>query len=630
MRLPNVQRREPPAGSDYLTHARLRASRLAPPPAAGASARPYAPTSPRSYGSIKPDQSTAAPVSAPSKPAPVSPAQRRVKAPAVPVEPLAVSLKDDFDRIRRRQTSNERRRVHLPYSRRGKVALFAPLIMLLVVGGVLGQTVLNATRAYRNVFVAQAPHADTSKFVVQETGNGTKVIVQAAPTQQAAAAAIPEWDGTDRVTLLLLGVDRRTTEASRSDTMILITIDPVTKSASMMSIPRDLKVIVPGYGVQKINAAYAFGDADSVPGGGPGLAIRTIEANFGIRVDYYAQVDFNGFMKVIDTVGGLTLDVPYPIKDDSYPGPGNQYMRIFFKAGWQHMNGVQALEYARTRHEDGDDRRSARQQQVLLALRQQAVSLSLLTKASELLTELGDAVRTDMPLTKALQLAKLGSEIDPASIKQVTLNDALTVQEDPGQPYFLIADWNAVGTIMTNFMGTKIVPQMSALANPDYGVQVVVQDGTLNPGLGGRVAAVIKENGFTNVTAVDQPDAGAYPTSSVSARSDDLTTAYLIAGLVGVPIDAINVDDAAVAQPIAAANPPSPVSSELATPASVAFFPTPTPAEQGVSPAISTGRVVIVLGDDAKDPAFFTNAPYDQEPSDSPTGTSTTIEDTGG
>ena len=474
----------------------------------------------------------------------------------------------------------------------------------------LGQTIFNATRAYHDIFVAQAPHAETSKFVVQETTDGTKVIVQAPPTEQAAAAAIPEWDGTSRITMLLLGVDRRATEASRSDTMILINIDPVAKTASMMSIPRDLKVIVPGYGVQKINAAYAFGDADNVPGGGPGLSIRTIEANFGIRIDYYAQVDFNGFMKLIDTVGGVTLDVPYPIKDDTYPGPGNQYMRIFFKAGWQHMNGVQALEYARTRHDDGDDRRSARQQQVLLALRQQAVSFSLITKAPDLIAELGDAVRTDMPLTKALQLARLASELNTSSITQVTLNDALTVSEEPGQPYFLIADWDKVGAIMSGFVGSKIVPNMSALANPDLGVQIVIEDGSITPGLGGRIAAVIRANGFTNVSVVDQPDAGNYPTSSVSAQSSDLTTAYLIAGLVGVSENALTIDDDAIAQAITATVGPS---AELASPAAgtpmpVGFFPTPTAAPDGSSPVTSNGRVVIVLGNDVHDPADYSSS----------------------
>jgi len=503
--------------------------------------------------------------------------------------------------------------------------------LLLVAGAVLGQTVFNATRAYRSIFVAQAPHADTSKFVVKETNDGAKVIVQAAPTEAAAApTAIPDWNGKDRITMLLLGVDRRATEASRSDTMILINIDPVTKAASMMSIPRDLKVIIPGYGVQKINAAYAFGDADSVPGGGPGLAIRTIEANFGFRVDYYAQVDFNGFIKLIDTVGGLTLDVPYPIKDDSYPGPGNQYMRIFFKSGWQHMSGAQALEYARTRHDDGDDRRSARQQQVLLALRQQAATLSLLTKAPQLIADLGDAVRTDLPLAKALQLAKLGSEIDTSAIVQVSLNDALTVQSLPNQPYFLIADWNKVGSIMSQFMGKQITPPMSALANPNYQIQIVIEDGTLNPGLGARVAAVIKTNGFTNISVVAKTDPGNYPASSISARSEDLSTAYLIAGLVGVPIDSINVDDTAIAQPsqptviaptTAAGTPASPPAQ-----GAVPFLPTPTAGANNPSPSASTGRVVIVLGGDAKDPAYFTNSPYTDNSGDGPTATSVAID----
>jgi LCP family protein required for cell wall assembly len=548
--------------------------------------------------------------------------------PATPAPAAAsgVSLKENFDRVKREQAKTRRQRIRGPQTRRAKLFVYVPLIFLLLAGGVLGKTIFNATRAYQNIFVAQAPHADTGKFIVQESGNGEKVIVPAA-TGTAAPTAIPDWNGKDRITLLLLGVDQRETEASRSDTMILVNIDPVTKSASMMSIPRDLKVIVPGYGVHKINAAYAFGDADQVPGGGPGLAMRTIEANFGIKVDYYATVNFAGFTKIIDTIGGLTLDVPYPIKDDAYPGAGNNYIRVFFKAGWQHMNGTQALEYARTRHDDGDDRRSARQQQVLLALRQQAISFDLISKAPDLIAELGDAIRTDMPLTKALQLAKLGTEIDTNAIRQVSLNDALTEQELPGEPYFLIADWNKVGQIMSDFMGTNIVPPMSALANPNYHVQIVIQDGTLNPGLGGRVAAVIKANGFTNVAVTDEPDPGNYPASSISSRADDLTTAYLIAGLIGVPVDAINVDDAAAPAPtIQAIASPVPSVSPGASPAvqnAVAFFPTPTPLSGGATPMATAGTVVIVLGDDTKDPAYFTNAPYDDETSADPTMTPT-------
>ena len=97
------------------------------------------------------------------------------------------------------------------------------------------------------------------------------------------------------LTLLLLGVDRRENDYARSDTIILVNIDPVEKTARMLSIPRDLKVIIPGFGAHKINAAYAFGDANAnVPGGGPGLMRRSIETNFGINIDYFAEVDFSG------------------------------------------------------------------------------------------------------------------------------------------------------------------------------------------------------------------------------------------------------------------------------------------------------------------------------------------------
>ncbi|GIW03779.1 MAG: hypothetical protein KatS3mg059_0399 [Thermomicrobiales bacterium] len=220
-----------------------------------------------------------------------------------------------------------------------------PLIVFVAAAAILGPIIYRGTRAYQEVFV-ESPPRQQPRFVAVKNDEGTPVIAEVTAT---AAPELPEWDGTERLTILLLGVDRREDEPSRSDTMILVNIDPIKKTAAMMSIPRDLKVMIPGYGMDKINAAYAFGDRDEVPGGGPGLAIRTIEANFGIRIDYFAEVDFNGFIKIIDTVGGVMIDVPYPIKDDAYPADGTNYMRVYFSAGWQHMDGKRALQYARTR-----------------------------------------------------------------------------------------------------------------------------------------------------------------------------------------------------------------------------------------------------------------------------------------
>ncbi len=355
-------------------------------------------------------------------------------------------LRDQQDRPRGRR----RRFFRRPRTRLGLVALATPLVLLVALTAVVGPIIYRGARAYQKVFVEPAPREPVP--IAMRNAEGTAVIVMATvagdePTATATATAlpstqtpvptaastevaavdatatvtltptttptatstpgeIPKWNGTGRLTMLLMGVDRREDEPSRSDTMILVNIDPVAKTASMLAIPRDLRVIIPGYGVHKINASYAFGEADGFSGGGPALAIQTIETNLGVHIDYFAEVDFAGFVKIVDTVGGITVDVPYPIKDDAYPASGNNYMRVYFPAGWQHLDGEQALQYARTRHDDGDGMRSVRQQQVLVALRQQAVSFDLLTKAGELLGELGDAVRTDLSPTQALQLAR--------------------------------------------------------------------------------------------------------------------------------------------------------------------------------------------------------------------------------
>lgn len=548
------------------------------------------------------------------------------------VEVQPVSLNEEFARVRSGQQRQQERREGKRFAlrkpahpvRTAILSVFA--VIMLVAAAVLGPMVYRGSKAYHEIFQAPVPHND-SPFVAEVNPEGTSVIVSAGVTPTAGAAArdagvsIPEWNGKDRVTILLLGVDRREDEASRSDTMILVNIDPVAKSAAMLSIPRDLKVVIPGYGVHKINSAYAYGDADKVPGGGPGLTIRTIEANFGITVNYYAQVDFVGFTKIIDTIGGLTIDVPYPIKDDEYPGPGNQYKRIFFQTGWQHMDGEQVLEYARTRHDDGDGRRSARQQQVLLALRDQAVMKNLLTKAPQLIGDLGSAVRTDLQPGQALQLARLGTEIDPAAIVQYSLDAALTEQAIEGQPYFLVANWEKVGTIMTQFMGKEIVPPMSALANSNYKIEIRIEDGTVNPGLGGRVAAVLKANGFTNVSVTDKADSGNYPTSAITTDASNLTTAYLIAQLLGIDLNAINVSDSLALTP--SPSPPdgtgvtpsakgTPVAGASPQIAAVPLFPTPTGAASSTAGREQApGRLVLVLGDDAPDPANYTSDPYD-------------------
>ncbi len=486
-------------------------------------------------------------------------------------------------------------------------------VVILALSGVLAVAVplaWSSYRAYQDIFVTQVPEVAGGGIDVELNEEGTPVIVQQADLTEEAAA-IPEWDGESRVTILLLGVDKRPDDYSRSDTIILVNIDPVEKTARMLSIPRDLKVIVPGFGSQKINAAYAFGDVnENVPGRGPGLMMRTIEQNFGINVDYYAEIDFNGFIEIVDTVGGVTLNVPYPIRDNEYPGPNNQYMRIYFPSGWQHMDGERVLQYARTRHDDGDGRRSARQQQVLLALREQALNLGLIEQAPTLLNEVGDTFRTDLSFTQVLSLARIAVDIQQQDIQQLSLDPGLITWSTEAEFYFQ-GDWLMIGQIMSEFMGEEIIPPMSALANPRYDTRISILDGTLIPGLGPRVLEVVQTNGFEDSTTVDLIDAGNYPLTQIIVSPDNLATAYLLAGIVGVPESAIKTTD----------NVETPTVGSTVQSSPPAAAGTPTAGEIQVEPLFPTqeadsqepaGEIVIILGDDLPDPAWYVSPISDQ------------------
>ena len=153
--------------------------------------------------------------------------------------------------------------------------------------------------------------------------------------------------------------------------------------------------------------------------GGPALVRDTLEQNFRIQIDYYAQVDFNGFKKIVDAVGGVSVDNPYPFDDDQYPTEDYQYTRVFFPEGLMHLYGEEALQFARSRYADDDYARNARQQQVLLGIRQQALQLNLLTKATDLIDALGSTVKTDFPTDQWLPFAKFGSQISGGAIRAI-------------------------------------------------------------------------------------------------------------------------------------------------------------------------------------------------------------------
>jgi polyisoprenyl-teichoic acid--peptidoglycan teichoic acid transferase len=246
---------------------------------------------------------------------------------------------------------------------------------------------------------------------------GVTATPNATPIPELAADQLVGWQGTERVTVLVMGVDTRPEERgyrTRTDTMMLMSIDPVTKRASMLSIPRDTFVDVPGYGLERINTAYPLGGAE--------LAIETVQYNFGIRIDYYAIVEFAAFTTLVDEIGGIDIFVPVEIYDPSYPDMDYGYDPFHMPAGQQHMDGITALKYARTRHQDNDYERARRQQGVIMAIRNKIVSFdmlpTLIQKAPQLYTTMDESLRTNMTLQQMTELASLAAEVPEDSIRQ--------------------------------------------------------------------------------------------------------------------------------------------------------------------------------------------------------------------
>ena len=228
-----------------------------------------------------------------------------------------------------------------------------------------------------------------------------------------------------RINILLLGsdTDEKFQGGYLAQTDIVVTIDPTTKSVGMLSIPRDTWLnAADGKGMMKLDQVYFYG--------GPALSEATIHQDFGIYIDYYAWVGLNGFIKVINTAGGVDIDVLHPITDDLYPDDtGNSqnayaYKRLYLAPGPQHLDGPTALEYVRSRHADlvGDFGRSARQQQVLNQLKTKLDNPHIIGKLSQLAQDLNGFVKTDMHLADVFKLMNLARTVDQTKINRLILD----------------------------------------------------------------------------------------------------------------------------------------------------------------------------------------------------------------
>jgi LCP family protein required for cell wall assembly len=235
--------------------------------------------------------------------------------------------------------------------------------------------------------------------------------------------APPKWEGKERVNILLLGGDSRglkSNELPRSDSMMVASVDPVTKKAQLFSILRDTYVKIPGQGEDRINTAITYG--------GPNLAMKTVGDLLGIPIQYYVYTDFEGFIALVDAIGGIDLDVE---KDMKYSDSEDDHIYdINLKKGYQHLDGKTALQYVRFRHDATSDfTRTERQRKFLQAVAQKMQTTSSLIKMPKILSSIDPYIDTNLSVTTMVKLASLGYEVKAQGIESKQLPPNSLIQE---------------------------------------------------------------------------------------------------------------------------------------------------------------------------------------------------------
>lgn len=298
------------------------------------------------------------------------------------------------------------------------------------------------------------------------------------------------------INIVLLGADQASgTSRGRTDVIVIVSINPDVPSVSLISIPRDFYAWIPTYGFGKINTADSRGG--NYPGGGPALVKATIEYNFGIPIHYYARVNFEGFVRIVDTLGGVDVPVECELHD-TFPNPDNpeEGLDIDLYPGVQHLDGQYALWYARSRWSTHDFDRNRRQQQILRALYHQVLDLDVISHVPELWGALQETVETDLGLDEVLWLGLVGSQLDLADVKSRFIGPPYVRSwTAPGGAYVLLPVEGALQPLIAEALQS---PATGRANQPPFRVEV--WDGTGRPGMAEVAVARLRWEGFAVVS----------------------------------------------------------------------------------------------------------------------------------
>ncbi len=322
-------------------------------------------------------------------------------------------------------------------------------------------------------------------------------------------------ESDDRLNILLLGVGGAGHDgAELTDTMIFGSFRPSTKELGLISIPRDLTVFVPGQGYRKINAVNALAE-QAKPDSGREASAKIVSEIMDQPIPYTVKIDFNGFAEVIDALGGVDVYVDRSFTDQTYPlddGLGSTEA-ITFAKGWAHLDGKSALKYARSRHgnngEGSDFARAARQQKILLALKDKALSMDVIlnpTKLSRIMSIIQKNVETNMTAFEMVKFAKYIPDVSSERIAMHVLDatSGLLYETYINSAYVLLPyeeDWSDLQALAGNIYAQDLPGTRKSLPVPSADsaaiLTIEIQNGTLTSGLAGDTAQLLQSSGFT-------------------------------------------------------------------------------------------------------------------------------------
>ena len=314
------------------------------------------------------------------------------------------------------------------------------------------------------------------------------------------------------VNILLIGSDKRFTDkkdSGRSDTLMIMRLDFDKKRAYLLSIPRDTRVKIPGVGTDKINAAYAYG--------GPKLSVKTVEKFTGMDLNHYIEIDFRGFKKMVDTLGGIEVDVKETIRNRQ------KGFTMYIPKGKQVMDGDLALNYVRYRHGDNDFKRAERQQNFLRSLADNAFRVSSLWKIPKLIQIMSKNVETDLSIRQMTKLAGFARKLKERDIETITvpgksgMKDGVSYvfPDEDGLEALIeaIEKGRSLGKLKSDLESGKISASIEV-------INVTILNGTTKSGLAGSASKSISGSGI-KVVSVGNASNSDYAITEIRVGPDD-------------------------------------------------------------------------------------------------------------